>query len=59
MIIKPTKMKQNLKISILGTIILAIFLSLSCYPEYRSRHHNESNQGHHDRDRDNHDNDHH
>ena len=54
-------MKRNIKLSILSSIILVMFFSVSCGPEYRARRHNENEQHHNDRDRHDrdHDDDHH
>jgi hypothetical protein len=60
--VKIKIMKRNIKLGILGMAILMMLFSVSCYPEYGTRRHNENVQQHNNRnhdDRDHRGDDHH
>ncbi len=57
---KLITMKKIIRLSIVFSAIVTMFMCVSCYPGYRARHHNDNEQHHGDRDRDrDHDGDHH
>jgi hypothetical protein len=49
---KTFAMKKIIRFTIVFSAIVTMFMSVSCYPGYRARHHDDNEQHRGDRDRD-------